>query len=152
MANNLSDDLPVRAIDGLWRYYEEHTTHARQHELLRAQATSILSAIAAGVAALAGIGGLTPVDVPAGIMVVLVSLIGIAVNQKHYERNRLHSSIAGAVRDEISGVLPSGKLREPGQVRSSAESKHNCRWPTVHRVRLHLLWALVPAQLRSWAS
>lgn len=46
-------------IGDLWHYYDDHAMRARQHENLRATATTILGAIAAAIVALAGICGLS---------------------------------------------------------------------------------------------
>ena len=53
-----SEDLAARVGD-LWHFYDEHGAKARQHENLRATVSGTLTAIAAAVTALAGVGGLT---------------------------------------------------------------------------------------------
>jgi hypothetical protein len=58
----------------------------RQRENLRATVTSTVAAISAAVVALAGIGGLSRADIPAGLVIVLLSALGIALSLKHYEQ------------------------------------------------------------------
>src|SRR4051794_17229166 len=81
------------AIGSLWHFYDEHAVQARQHENLRATVTGTLAAIAAAVVGLAGVGGLTRADVPAGVVVVLLGVIGMGISLKHYERNRMHVKV-----------------------------------------------------------
>ena len=154
-----------RRLDGLVRLYDEHLSQAQQHEELRAQATSILSAIAAGVAGFAGIDGLTRSDVPAGMLVTLVALLGVLISLKHYERYRYHAFTLDLIQEEID--KPPGESRmAPAAVKFAAESGHRSGWSLrseyrKHRtlygderpasvltaVRLHLLWAALPAAI-----
>jgi hypothetical protein len=147
-----------QTIPGLWRYYEEHAAQARQHENLRASVTSILSAIAAAVVSLAGLGGLNTADIPTGIVVVVLGSLGVALSVKHYERNRLHTQILHAIRAEITR-LDQHEAAVPlstEEIRSRAEKMHNSSftvWRTAKRtakspwvrVRLHILWLGLPA-------
>jgi hypothetical protein len=116
--------------------------------------TSTLAGIAAAVVGLAGLGGLHPADIPAGIVVTLLGVLGIGLSIKHYERNRFHASILGATRAEIdraqdsyrSGVRGTGSIRHEGvelhrQGFHVLGSKPNSRWIGV---RLHLLWIGLP--------
>ena len=75
-AGDESAERSAAAAD-LWRFYEEHATQARQHENMRATVTSTLAAIAAAVIGLAGVGGLSTADVPAGLAVVVLSSLGL---------------------------------------------------------------------------
>ena len=146
-------------VGDLWRFYEEHASQARQHENLRATVISILSSIAAAVVALVGVGGINPADIPASVVVVLLGLLGIALGIKHYERNRMHTKIMKAVRDEITrlGQVSSARPKSTGEIRDEAELLHNemfLAWPWPRqerlygtfwtRVPLHILWLLLP--------
>jgi len=91
-------------IDDLWHYYDEHATQARQHENMRATVTSTLAGIAAAVVGLAGVGGLTVADLPAGLVVIVLSGLGVALSIKHYERNRFHTKVLSEVRQEIQRI------------------------------------------------
>jgi hypothetical protein len=114
-------------IPGLWRFYEEHASQARQHETLRATVTSILSAIAAAVVSLASLGGLDKADIPAGTIVIVLALLGVALSLKHYERNRLHTKILEAIRDEITRLDQDQTAipRSTQKIRGEAEKEHN---------------------------
>jgi hypothetical protein len=115
-----------RAVNDLWRFYEEHAAQARQHEDLRASVTSTLGGFAAALVGFAGIGGLHPSDVPAGLLVMVFGLLGAVLSLKHYERNRLHVRVMGAVRDEISMIqaAPEHTPRSTQEVRTGAEADH----------------------------
>jgi cation transport ATPase len=144
-------------LPGLWRFYEEHASQARQHEDLRATVTSILCAIAAAVVGLASLGGLDKADIPAGIVVVVLALLGVALSLKHYERNRLHTEILGAIREEITRLDQDETAvpRSTQEIRREAEKKHNSSFTILKhqekvakspwvKVRLHILWLGLP--------
>jgi cytochrome c biogenesis protein CcdA len=123
------------SVGNLWRFYEEHASQARQHENLRATVTSILCSIAAAVVALAGLGGLNRTDIPAGIVVVLLSFLGVGLGIKHYERNRFHTSIMGAVRDEITRLDqdPHANPESTQTIRRAGVRKHNKEFTVLER-------------------
>jgi hypothetical protein len=155
--SNSSDDRAV-AVSNLWRYYDEHATQARQHETLRASVTSTLAAISAAVVGLAGIGGFNSADVPAGLVVILISALGVALSLKHHERNRLHYRLLKEIREEIDKASQGTQsIRSTGDVRQVAENDHNSNFSVwrrrlapqlagsqIVRARLHLLWACLP--------
>jgi hypothetical protein len=122
----LSDE-GATTISNLWRFYDEHASQARQHETLRANVTSTLAAIAAAIVALAGVGGLSRADVPAGLVVVLFGALGIALSLKHYEHNRLHTKIMHEIRTHIDSAV--GPDAQPSQstvrIREAGKTKHN---------------------------
>jgi hypothetical protein len=93
-----------RALRDLWHFYDEHAAQARQHEDLRATVTSILAGFAAAVVGFAGIDGLETSDIPAGLVVIVFGVLGALLSLKHYERNRFHTSVMKAVRDEITNL------------------------------------------------
>jgi hypothetical protein len=146
-------------IDDSWRFYGEHAEQARQHETLRASVTSTLSAVAAAIVGLAGVGGIERGDVLTGATVVLVGLLGAALSVKHYERNRFHTTVMRVTRDEIS-ALRAGRAqpsRPTSELRGLAETEHardfslfeRRRHAVVSRslwvpIRLHLLWMALP--------
>ncbi len=142
------------AVGDLWRFYEEHAAQARQHENLRATVTSTLAGIAAAVVGLAGIGGLHGADIPAGIVVTMLGLLGVALSTKHYERNRFHTSILGATRSEIDRVHSARRagVRDTTSVRREGVEKHQQDFHVVGSkasspwigIRLHLLWLGLP--------
>jgi hypothetical protein len=132
-------------VEGLWRFYEEQAAQVRQHEDLRATVSSTLAAICAAVVALAGVGGLNRADVPAGLVVVLLSALGVALSLKHYERNRFHAKIMGTTRNEIDRVLYADpSVDATRDLRADATRKHAGDYPRTSKLRLHLLWLGLP--------
>ena len=156
----------------LWRYYEEHAQHAREHEQLRAHVASTMAAMAAAVVGLAGVGGLSKADVPAGFVVVVLSGLGVALSIKHYERFKMHTSVMKVVRDEIDRLQAEAGWAGPdtGRLRKTGEARHAAAFgvlgerkkqpvgaagqprivkvsPWVDRVRLNLLWLGLPAAI-----
>ena len=115
-----------QAVSDLWRFYDEHAAQARQHENLRATVTSILTAFAAALVGFASSGGLHRSDAPAGALVIVLGVLGALLSLKHYERNRFHVRVMGAVRKEVTRLR-----RDPARVpqttkalRDGAEEKH----------------------------
>ena len=117
--------------------------------------------------ALAGVGGLTKADAPAGLVVVVLSSLGVALSIKHYERFKLHSAIMGEIRKEIDRLqgrsrasdLTTGELREYGEDRhaekfgvfkeretldADLKGKKVKPSPWIKRIRLHVLWLGLP--------
>jgi hypothetical protein len=156
---------PAATIADLWRFYDEHAAQARQHENMRATVSSTLAGIAAAVAALAAVGGLTVADVPAGLVIVLLGVLGGALSIKHYERNRMHTAILDEIREHIDQLQSSSpaSARSTGDLRKAGVRKHERSFsvfsgtrhkgddadhrisPWVNRIRLHLLWLGLPA-------
>lgn len=147
----------VARIEDLWRFYDEHATHARQHEDLRAKATSTMAAIGAALVGLAGVDGIGLDDVPAGCLVVVVSTLGAALNIKHYERFKFHSQVLAACRKEIESLRSTDgqQPRSTTAIRNEATDKHaesfavfgkNPPSPWVS-IRLNLLWLGLPVSI-----
>ncbi|WP_345012032.1 hypothetical protein [Streptomyces shaanxiensis] len=160
----MGNDDRSAAIANLWRYYDEHAAQARQHETLRATVTSILAAISAAVVALSGVGGLSTADIPAGVVVLVLSVLGVALSIKHYERNRFHTKVLSATRTAIDDLQRNPALEVPrtGDLRKAGKREHKeefsvRRRPAEHSperpavkvspwvdVRLHMLWLGLP--------
>lgn len=135
-------------LDGLWNFYQEQAAQARQHEDLRAAVTSALVGISGTMIALAGLGGLTPADIPTGIAVVAIGAIGVVLSLKHYERNRFHAKVMGATRSQIDAIAFSGVGEQSTKgIRGVAEKANRRDHPLLEPVRLHVLWALLPASV-----
>lgn len=162
----MGNDDRSAAIANLWRYYDEHAAQARQHETLRATVTSILAAISAAVVALSGVGGLSTADIPAGVVVLVLSVLGVALSIKHYERNRFHTKVLSATRTAIDNLQRDPALEVPrtGDLREAGERKHEKKFSVRRRpsededsperpavkvspwvdVQLHMLWLGLP--------
>jgi hypothetical protein len=146
------------SIPDFWRFYEEHAAQARQHETLRASVASILGGIAAAVVAFAASDGLTGTDALAGIVVITLGILGAALSIKHYERNRMHTTILKEIRSEITCLQqdPDRAPRTTDDIRKAAVEKHKEKFALFERksdrrlrprgtspwvgVRLHHLW------------
>jgi hypothetical protein len=146
-------------VADLWHFYDEHAAQARQHENLRPTVTGTLAAIAAAVTALAGVGGLTVADVPAGLVVIIVAGLGVALSLKHFERNRFHAVVMWHVQREIQRLRrePLASPRQASELWEAAKTAHRegfAAWrktddqrlgksPWV-RIRLYFLWVGLP--------
>ncbi len=155
-----ADGSSAAVVADLWHFYDEHAAQARQHENLRATVTGTLAAIAAAVTALAGVGGLTVADIPAGLVVIIVGGLGVALSLKHFERNRFHAEVMRHVQNEIEKLRrasDSGAGQACSKLWESAKKCHRhefSMWrrsdeqrqggPYWVRVRLYFLWAGLP--------
>lgn len=165
MGTNGELNARAAAVADLWRYYEEHAAQARQHENLRTSVTSTLAAIAAAVVGLAGVGGLSKADIPAGVVVIVLSTLGVALSIKHYERNRMHTEILGVVREQIDELRAESPItvKTTAELRTVGEDRNRQRFSVLPRskrksiessprgpsrwvdgVRLHILWMGLP--------
>ncbi len=174
-ATSEPDEGSLAPVADLWRFYVEHAQHARDHEGLRATVSSTLAAIAAAVVGLAGVGGLSRADIPAGLVVVVLSSLGVALSIKHYERFKMHTAIMREVRAEIDRLQ--GERRASGltmqQARDRGVARHREKFgvfrdrtatappptegesdrskstasPWVDRIRLHVLWLGLPVSI-----
>jgi hypothetical protein len=117
---------------------KEHASQARQHESQRHQMTSIVVAIAAALVAFVGANLKDPswgLLIP-GLFIVLLGMFGAAFSRKHYERNRMHTTIMAAFRqqwEERTSV-------QLGSIREEAEANHNAGFPRLHKWHLHVFW------------
>lgn len=129
--------------DFMLAMYQEHVTQGRQHEILRERAAALTVATAAALLAFIAHDGIHPDDCPLGWALVVLGILGAAVSLKHYERNRLHVSIAGALRNALDSSLGAGV----GTIRDTAEKAHDQKHPLFHRVRLYAVWSLLISSL-----
>jgi hypothetical protein len=90
--------------DYLVMMYEEHAEHARQHETLRAAVAGFVIALVAGLLA-TDASKEHPVII--AIVIGVVSLLGLLLNLKHYERYELHNEVLRGFRKSLEkGVDP----------------------------------------------
>ena len=82
--------------------YEEHAEHARQHETLRAAVAGFVIALVAGL--LATEASKNHPVVVAGVICV-VSLLGLLLNLKHYERYKLHREVLAGFRGSLEEAV-----------------------------------------------
>ena len=118
----------------LWGLYEEHVTQARQHENQRERMTALIVAIAAGVVAFASQTDLARSELLLTVPLILLGIFGAAFSRKHYERNRMHVSIAASY---LTRLDP--EIYGPRQV---GESRHkdDPKYRRSYRWRLHHFW------------
>ena len=128
---------PTVEVADLWHFYDEHATQARQHETLRATVTGTLAAIAAAVVTLSGIGGLSMADIPAGAVLIVVGALGVALNVKHFERNRWHAEVMWTVQQEIERIRlwPERRARPMSELWEAAKVSHADKFTTRKRRR-----------------
>lgn len=116
--------------------YEEHAEHCRLHEELRASATSLLMTL---------VGGLLAASVFAqahsrilGLMIGVISLLGVLLNWKHYERFCLHRHVLRGFLDQLQQGLSASVATLNERRRKEHEASH----PILSGIRLNWLWSL----------
>jgi hypothetical protein len=150
-------------VSQLEAYYNEHATHARQHEDQREHMTNVVLAVSGVLIGLVTYSELSLWSLSAALTLVILGLFGFVFAGKHYERFRFHTAIMGAIRTEIDRVraTPNSPTKSLAQLRSDGEQEHysSFKWPKfsgtnsreqagakswIARQRLHLFWELVP--------
>jgi hypothetical protein len=117
------------------------------------------------VVSLTGIGGLDKADIPAGVIVVVLAILGVALSIKHYERNRMHTRILRAIREEITRLDENQKASpcSTQDIRDAAVAEHRKEFAVLEKrkkdkkeerakspwpgIRLHILWLGLPAAI-----
>jgi len=92
--------------DLLVQYMNEHYNHARNHESLRGQITSILCGVAfviIGFGLGKDVGGIAIVGL--GIAAFCLGLLNYQVNELHNNRFDAHAQAAGFIREELEKRL-----------------------------------------------
>jgi disulfide bond formation protein DsbB len=130
--------------DYLVMMYEEHAEHARQHETLRAAVTGFFIALIAGLLAAPGNEN-SPQKIIVGIIICIVSLLGLLLNEKHYERYHMHREILRGYRNSLEQGLGNKDL---SKIRDKREECHKKEyrlfpWRNLCTLRLHHLWSAV---------
>jgi len=133
-------------VDKLFAFYNEQVEHARHHEVMRAEATNYILVGSTGLIGLlsaATVFGATwdfrSRVIIAGVIAVL-NAYGILLSYKHYERNRLHVSIARKYRAEISERCVASGFPAPNEMREAGRTRSEKKYPCTSRIRLHVLW------------
>jgi hypothetical protein len=123
----------------LLEMYKEHAAQARQHESQRQQMTALVVAVAAALVGFVAANLKAPTVGLFAPGVFLIFLGGYAAlfSRKHYERNRMHTAVMDAFRQQLERRLDNVQL---GLIREQAEAAHNHRFPSLHKRRLHLFW------------
>ena len=127
----------------LWRFYEDHLTHGRHHETLRASTSTVLLAIAAGILGLMGASHRWPLEVTylsLAVFLMLLGIFGAFFTAKYHERFDFHMNRAREYRKALSARLPALKLEE---LRPCADARSKSKHPWLYDFRLHVFWVLL---------
>jgi hypothetical protein len=114
-------------------YYNEHATHARQHEDHRERMTAIVLTFAGVLIGLVTFAGLSLTALPAAISLVVLGIFGLLASGKHYERFRMHTTVMETIRNEMDRVAsdPGVEPKSLSSLRIAGETKHydEFSWP-----------------------
>jgi len=144
-------------LDHWSRMYLEQVTHARHHETLRAQSTNLVVVISAALLAFLASNAATPGrQVMIGVFLIVVNVYGLLMSLKHYERSRLHVTVASKYRDVLSDHTPVGG-RTLNDERDSGHQSHAERFPIsfIASVRAYVMWSglhLLLAVVGGWVA
>ncbi len=121
--------------------YEEQVRHGRHHETLRSQSTHLIVAISAALLAfLSSATASADRQYVLGVFVFVLNVYGLIMSLKHYERSRLHVTVAGKYREVISKGAPIGDAKLDDSRRAGHES-HSTLMPWVSSVRAYVMWS-----------
>jgi hypothetical protein len=125
--------------DILWNMYQEHCTHGRHTETLRATTTNILLAVAAGTIAVIthGDNSIALKNLPLAILLVLVGLLGAIFSAKYHERFAMHTERARKYRDALEKLVPASDIR---LLKTQADEISEKKYPRLFHLRLYKFW------------
>jgi hypothetical protein len=104
----------------LLEYLKEQYTQARQHETLRTNATTFLTAAAGAILGFKfSQGHFVSENWWVGALVMLVGGANFLINRAHFAGNRFHTKIAGNTRREIENAI-NWSGRRPTELRADA--------------------------------
>lgn len=133
--------MPDQNAEVWLRMYEEQVQHARHHETLRSQSTNLIIAVSAALLVFSGGDDTTPLIRDAmGTFLVLVNVYGLIMSLKHYERSRLHVTVAAQYRDVLSAVTPISD-QQLNQARAAGHGQHSNRFRGIRQMRAYVLWS-----------
>jgi len=135
--------------DVLWNLYQEHCTHGRHHETLRATTANILLAVAGGAIAIVtrGNNSLVIEHLPLALFVIMIGLFGAFFTAKYHERFDMHTERARQYRDALEVLLPNTQITTL-KAKADAITKWKHSWLFGRRlykfwIALHLLVAFL---------
>ena len=113
-------------------YLKEQYTQARQHETLRTNVTTFLTAAAGVTLGLIFKGGeLSSALWWAGIIVALIGAANYWINRAHFRGNRFHTAMAGETRRAIEKSTQGWTDDTPTQIRSKVLKDHGFEGPKI---------------------
>jgi hypothetical protein len=124
----------------LWRFYQDHITHGRHHETLRATTTTVLLAIAAGILGLLGGMHSLPLQkgqLPLTLFLFILGVFGAFFSAKYHERFEFNMFRARQYRESLEKRLPNLQGHDK---RAAADAKTKAKYPRLYHRRLHKFW------------
>ena len=124
----------------LWRFYQDHMTHVRHHETLRATTSTVLLAVAAGVLGLLGAAHAWPLEYaqwPLCVFLILLGGFGALFSAKYHERVAFYLNRADEFRNALDKSLPNTKINTLGP---DADAKTGVAYEQRTKQRLWRYW------------
>ncbi|MFD5823861.1 hypothetical protein [Lentzea sp. NPDC060358] len=148
MADELSDGTKARK-ELLWGMYTDLRTHARHAETLRSNVVNFMIVVASVlIAVIANDGNITRKDLPLGVIIILVGLLGVAFATTYtelYERNWRRAMYIRAALDE---EFFEGKAMTITELIGQADQRHEAgrlyRWSRRVTGTAHRFWFALP--------
>jgi len=122
----------------LWRLCQEHYTHGRHHETLRATTTNILLVIAGGIVAIiAHDQQPTLRQLPLTLFMVVLGLVGALFTAKYHERFDMNMQRARGYRDALETLLPATNIKK---IKTAADAISEKKHRFLFGLRLYRFW------------
>ncbi len=133
-------------LDMLLAFYSEQVEHARHHEVMRAESTNYILVASSALVVLSSADKIFgahwnyPATLFIPVVLMVLNVFGVLMSMKHYERNRLHVTIARQYRSEISSRFPAPHYQPPNDLREAGRAAAKRKHPRLEAIRLHWLW------------
>lgn len=127
--------------DAYWKMCSENYTQARHHETQRSTVASAFVAIAGAVIGIITFDkGLTRVDVPLTLFLIVLGAFGATFSAKQYERTQLHTLRARGYRNAYDGLLRGSPLKP---IKEKADADNKKKFPNLSALELNKFWVAI---------
>lgn len=137
----MTDEERAVLRDAYWKMYLENCTQARHHEVQRSAVASAFIAVAGAIIGIVTFDrGLTRLDLPLTLFLIMLGAFGAVFSAKQYERTQLHTRRARGYRDAYDALLFGSPLK---CIKREADKANAEKFPKLSALRLNKFWMAI---------